>query len=79
MRGIIENLSRFLVQWYAKLKNWHAGTLQVNHARVRWHVNCDGMQARWRIDHLGTQAHLARDLENFDFNILFANKRNWKI
>ena len=68
----IEKLAPYLARWLAKLKHWHAvGTLArlLTLARKNenlahfWHA---GTQARWHIDHVSTQARMARDLPNLE-------------
>ena len=55
---MFEKLVRHLACWHAKLK------LEVSTLLARWCVNHALIQARRHINHVGTQARLARDLAN---------------
>ena len=55
-------LAHSLPRWHVKMRSWHVFSM------LAWrhvgHVNHAGTKALWRLDHVGTQACMARDLAN---------------
>ena len=78
---MLEKLAHHLARWHAKLKHWHAvmhfGMLaHKNEKLARWHAGTLTREPRLRasmlhVDHIGTQARMARDLANSFSVVIF--------